>query len=267
MMIMMTELPVSAYMLFSGSSGNSLLISAYGDSILIDAGRSCGAIKKACRDVGVGTDTLRAVFITHEHHDHVSALDVMSRRLRLPVHITYDSLGAMKEKDACGEKDVVVPHPIVYTERVGKMTVTSFPTHHDSAASVGYIVDIEEAGVRIGLCTDTGYVDGDMLSLLSACTHVVLESNHDVEMLTHGPYPFYLKERILSGRGHLSNKDAAAAACSMLECGVRSFTLAHLSRENNTPQLALAAVRSKLDGVGAAYSLDAAPPYEPLRVV
>ena len=255
---------VSAYTLFSGSSGNSLCISAGGDSILIDAGRSCTAIKNACASVGVGTETLRAVFVTHEHHDHVSALDVMSRRLCVPVHMTYDSLSHMSDPY---DRGCVVPHPIMYTERVGCMTVMSFPTHHDSAASVGYIVDIEKSGVRIGLCTDTGFIDGDMLSLLSTCTHVVLESNHDVERLRHGSYPFYLKERILSDIGHLSNAAAADASRHMLECGVRSFTLAHLSRDNNTPETAFDTVKGALDEVGNEYSLDVAKRFEPLRVV
>ena len=255
---------IEAYTLYSGSSGNSVLVRAGSDAILIDCGKTAAALTRAVTSVGGSMNDVRAVFITHEHRDHVSALEVASKKYALPVHITADSLA-----EICGGhiRVCATPHPPVYTVKVGAMEVTSFRTHHDSVMSVGYTVGFDGSDIRLGLVTDTGHVSDDMIAALSGCTHVILESNHDVGMLTHGSYPFFLKERILSDRGHLSNDDAAELAGILQTRGAHTFMLAHISRENNTPDTALQTVEKALTESGMPYCLYAAAPDVPGKVI
>ncbi len=252
-----------AYTLYSGSSGNSVYIRAGEDAILIDGGKSSACLVRGVASVGGDMSAVRAIFVTHEHRDHVSALDVTSRKYRIPVHITEDSLTSLGS-ELCG---CAVPHTPMYSVNVGPFTVKSFPTHHDSACSVGYTVDIDGAGVRIGVLTDTGFVSGDMAEALFGCTHAVIEANHDVDMLMRGPYPPYLKSRILSNTGHLSNDAAAILARELLRRGTGSFLLAHISRENNTPALAMSTVGAALEGEGRPFSLNFAPHDAPARLI
>ena len=137
----------------------------------------------------------------------------------------------------------LVRHETCYRERVGEVEVISFRTPHDSRMSVGFRLEFEDEGERraIGFATDIGYVTDELRGGLCGCEAVVLESNHDVEMLMTGPYPYELKKRIRSNRGHLSNEDSALLAATLYESGTRSFLLAHLSEENNDPTLALEA--------------------------
>ncbi len=254
---------IEAYTLYSGSSGNSFYIRAGDDAILIDGGKSSACLVRSVSAVGGDMSAVRAIFVTHEHRDHVSALDVTARKYRIPVHITEGSLAALGT-ELCG---CAVAHTPIFSVKVGPFTVKSFPTHHDSACSVGYTVDIDGSSVRVGILTDTGFVSNDMKAALSGCTHAVIEANHDVGMLMRGTYPPYLKSRILSDRGHLSNEASASLARELLHGGTRSFILAHISRENNTPPLALRTVGDMLSGEGAPFSLTAAPPDSPARLI
>lgn len=255
-----------AYTLYSGSTGNSVYIRSGGDAILIDCGKTASALCRALSSVGGSIELVRAVFVTHEHRDHVSALPVIAGRYGVPIHITSDSLAALPEQDACRVREHAVPHAPLFSVTVGNMTVRSFPTRHDSAASVGYTVDIG-GDVRLGILTDTGCVTGEIADALSGCTHVILESNHDVGMLMRGSYPFFLKERILSDRGHLSNDAAASFAVALSGAGTRSFTLAHISRENNTPETALRTVSDALGRAGAHFTINAASFDCPVKVI
>lgn len=251
--------------LYSGSSGNSVLVGADGDYILIDAGRSAKALTCALAELGVNTGNIGAVFVTHEHCDHIAALDVLSKKHRIPVHITEDSASAIVGKDAMHAASVL--HPPLFSVRVGKMTVTSFRTSHDSAMSVGYTVDFDGSDVRFGLMTDTGIVSETMLDALSGATHVVLEANHDVGMLRTSPYPFTVRERIASARGHLSNEQSADAACRLAERGTESILLSHLSENCNIPDLAMSAVRRGLDAHGLSPELSVAARYGVTRLI
>ncbi|MBR0303811.1 MAG: MBL fold metallo-hydrolase, partial [Clostridia bacterium] len=198
-------------------------------------------------DAGCDVSQIDAIFITHEHSDHTSALASLLSRRDIPVHITAPSAENIKDPGAARERFVV--HPVSYTERIGSFTVTSFPLPHDSAAHVGYIIE-DDGGDRLGIATDMGRVTDEAVEHLSGCRRVMLEANHDVEMLKEGPYPSFLKQRVLSKRGHLSNADCAELACTLASNGCEVIALAHLSPENNVPTLAHAEVRRALDSSG-----------------
>ena len=224
--------------LYSGSTGNAFVISGPDGAILIDAGKNAKQLHAALSEARIDPTTLRAVFLTHEHNDHTAALSVFLKKHDLPVHLPSGCVYKLENDPAIAPH--LCAHPPVHTEIVAGMTITSFPTPHDSRASVGYRIEIPDKGstYRIGYATDIGYVSKDVEAGLWGCDAVVLESNHDIDMLTEGIYPDYLKQRILSRRGHLSNPDSAVFAARLCENGTKSLMLAHLSRENNTPDTA-----------------------------
>ena len=227
--------------LYSGSSGNAFLIVTPHTRLLIDAGKNTKALTRALCEVGCPIDSVDAIFITHDHRDHTSALPVLIKNHPMPVHAVAAtaqviSHGAPEELLRC-----LCIHNPLYCEKIGDVTVRSFITPHDSEFSVGYLLEIEdEQGDthKIGYATDLGYVTDDVREALTGCESVVLESNHDRDMLITGPYPYPLKERILSRYGHLSNEDCATLACELAEKGLRHLMLAHLSEQNNEPDIA-----------------------------
>ncbi len=251
--------------LYSGSSGNSVLVSYGGDSILIDAGRSAKAVTAAVSELGISPKSLSAVFVTHEHTDHIAALDVLSKRLALPIHISEDSLSAIVGKEHL--RASAVSHTPIFSINIGKMTVSSFRTSHDSAMSVGYTVDFDGSDVRLGLMTDTGRVTESMLDALAGSTHVILEANHDPQMLASSFYPYSVRERIASVHGHLSNSQSAEAALALAERGAEHFLLAHLSENANSPELAEWTVSRALAKAGASAALSVASRYSITRLI
>ncbi len=225
--------------LYSGSSGNSFLISTSEGTILIDAGKSARRLCKSLGDAGVSPSEIGAILVTHEHTDHISALPVFLKKHPVPVHLPVGCMYRLEK-----EADVLpclCPHAPIYTEEICGMKVTSFATPHDSHASVGYRIEVplDDGSIfRIGYATDIGYVNRSIEDALTGCDAVILESNHDPEMLHTGPYPYHLKTRIASRKGHLSNPDSALLASRLCAKGTKSLMLAHLSAENNTPELA-----------------------------
>ncbi len=230
--------------LYSGSSGNATLIKCGGANILIDAGKSCLALKKAIEAEGLTLDSIDAVFVTHEHTDHISALEVLCKKYKTPVHITEQSATSLYGYAA----ECAVVHTVGYTESLGGVTVESFPLPHDSRAHVGYRVTC--GGESFGLATDMGCITREAYDMLAGCENVVIEANHDIDMLRCGPYPYPLKKRILSNRGHLSNKECGRLAYYLAGCGTLRMLLAHISAENNTPSAAYTEVRRALDEGG-----------------
>lgn len=237
---------LSVYTLYSGSKGNSIYLRVGDTELIIDAGLTCGALKSALGQVGSAPERLDAVFVTHEHSDHVSALNVFSKRYAVPIHMTEQSASEIKCSPA-----FVVRHDPLYSVTLADCEVSSFVTPHDSRMSVGYIIRTDYGNV--GIATDLGYVSEDIIETLSFCNSVVLESNHDIEMLRRGPYPPSLKQRIMSRFGHLSNKSCADAAAYLASCGVKNIMLAHLSEHNNTPELAYLQTRQMLDRTGYSF--------------
>jgi len=222
--------------LYSGSKGNATLICAGGAKVLIDAGRSARVLAAALTEAGVSPEELDAIFVTHEHVDHTAALAVFSRQYRVPVHITEPSAAILLTEPDLAACAVV--HPPLYTVEIAGLRVSTFVSSHDSAACVGFRLDCADAA--IGYATDSGYVTDGMRAALTGCDTVVLECNHDPDMLRTGRYPAELKRRIASRMGHLSNLDCAAFAAELAEAGMRRLMLAHLSPENNTPETAYA---------------------------
>lgn len=228
--------------LYSGSKGNCTFISAGGANILIDAGRSAKALCSALCSIGVDIDDIDAIFITHEHNDHVSALQVLSHKHKIPIHILLNS--ALVFNGLCDERlcDCLHMHRgDGFEVEINGLKVKAFPTPHDSRAAVGYRLTFKGEGgeeISLAVSTDTGCVTDTMRENLLGCSAVVIESNHDLQMLEDGPYPYDLKQRIRSKRGHLSNSDCAALASELYENGTEHIMLAHLSEENNLPELA-----------------------------
>ena len=227
--------------LYSGSSGNSVYVGNENGGFLIDAGKNARALCRALADAKISEDSIKAIFITHEHGDHISALPVFLKKHRIPVHITTASAPKLIAQLSDDLLECVCVHPPLFSERVGDFSVKSFPTPHDSRMSVGYHIDLDLGGENhsIGYATDVGHVTENVRLGLLGCESVVVESNHDVEMLLSGPYPYDLKHRIMSDFGHLSNGSCAELCSFLAEHGTKNFLLAHLSEQNNMPEIAL----------------------------
>lgn len=231
--------------LASGSKGNCTYIEGRSGAFLIDAGLSAKETFSRMAQAGCTPDTIEAIIVTHEHGDHVKGLDVLARKLACPVYATAGTLGDFLGHRRTSVKPLetrVCRYNDAFT--VAGMTVTPFATSHDAAEPCGFTV--QDDGLTLGYCTDTGVVTAGMLARLSACDGLVLESNHCPEMLANGPYPESLKRRIRSDHGHLSNP-AAAAVLRQMGRDVPPVILSHLSEINNTPEKARASAR---DGLG-----------------
>ena len=235
----------SVYTLYSGSSGNAVYFNLCGHEFLIDAGKSARSLCHSLCEIGADISGIEAIFITHEHTDHIGALEVLTKKHHIPVHVCGRSALKLKNLGKSGLNGCIVEHPPIYETALGDVKIKSFVTPHDSMGSVGYRIEFDEdnEGERvchaIGLATDIGHIDDSIRQGLCGCQDVILESNHDIDMLVCGPYPEMLKMRIMSPRGHLSNSDCAAFAAELCEKGTRNILLAHLSEENNEPALAL----------------------------
>ena len=225
------------FTLYSGSGGNAAYIESGDSAILIDAGKNAKKLCAALAEIGSSIDKIDAIFITHDHADHTSALEILSKKHDIPIHITERSAEIFEGERYAHLRKRLVVHPPLFEVEVGAMRVRSFVTPHDSKMSVGYRIELE--GCSVGVATDLGHVSEAVSGALLGCQAVMLESNHDIDMLENGPYPAFLKQRILSRRGHLSNSDSALFAAQLAAKGTKSFLLAHLSGENNTPSLAL----------------------------
>ena len=239
---------ITAYTLYSGSSGNCVYVKTPDTEILFDAGVSARAVEKGLNDVQSSLSHIQAIFVTHEHSDHIKGLEVISKKHHIPTHMVTASARALIRNPQASLLNDLYLHPSVFSVKFGNTTVRSFPTPHDSAASVGYTVEYEENGKteKFGLATDIGHITEDIASSLIGSGAVVIEANHDVNMLFAGPYPYHLKLRILSDKGHLSNDDCAKFTRFLAENGTKHFVLAHLSKENNYAPIAENAVRSAI---------------------
>lgn len=222
--------------LFSGSSGNSYYIGTAAGGILVDAGRSAKQLTEMMLRCGIEKEKIQAIFVTHEHSDHVSGLRVLASRQHIPVFASGGTLAALEQMNCLNDKITYGTIEDGGMECAG-MYIKPFHTSHDSAESVGYRIDTPD-GRRIGISTDLGYMSDEVRAALCGTDLLVIESNHDIGMLSNGPYPYPLKKRILSQTGHLSNTACADELCGFAQKGTTRFVLAHLSAENNTPELA-----------------------------
>ncbi|MCY6485251.1 MBL fold metallo-hydrolase [Clostridium aestuarii] len=222
--------------LYSGSSGNSIFISSKRGNILIDAGLSGKSIEKALKDINKDPNDVDGIFITHEHIDHVKGVGVMSRRYNIPIYaneLTWKgmakNIGKIKEENIkIAEKNKNI--------NVKDMNICSYRIPHDAADPVGYTVSY--GNKKVSIATDLGYFSKEVKEAIKDSNVVLLESNHDVEMVKFGPYPYTLKRRILSDIGHLSNDDCGKAILDMIKYNCKRVILGHLSKTNNYPELA-----------------------------
>lgn len=229
------------YPLFSSSKGNSTYIGTKNDGILIDDGVSFSRLKAALEVNGLSVESIRAVFVTHEHSDHIKGLSVLTKKIKAPVFARGLTLEYLLRAGALngdyGElKD---------GEEVCGVRIEWFDTPHDSQQSCGYKLTFKD-GRTAAVCTDLGHVTEEIEAALTGAECVLLEANYDVEMLRNGSYPYYLKERIFSGRGHLSNNDSGSFAARLIKGGTEKIILGHLSQENNRPEIAESTVESCL---------------------
>ena len=244
---------MTLHTLSSGSQGNCLLLSDGGTHILVDAGISTRRIKTGLARLGLSMDELDGILITHEHTDHISGLATLIKHHAVPLYASPGTARQLAYRLA-GVEPLLRPRDPGTEFCIGSCRVTAFATSHDAAQSMDYRID---GSGSVGILTDTGYVTPEAEEVLPGVGMLVLESNHDVEWLLSGPYPYYLKQRIAGRCGHLSNDDAAAFARRMAESGTRRFVLAHLSRENNTPARALQVMETALAGLNVL--VDVAP--------
>ncbi len=240
----------------SGSSGNAALVISGQTRLLIDMGISCRRICQSLSSVGLKPDDLTAILITHEHIDHKKGLAVYIRKYAVPVYCTPGTARQLV-RSVDGLETMLHTIPLHETLRWPDIDVDVLPTSHDCPESSAFHFTTPDG--RIGYLTDTGYIPVKTAQRMLGADLLVLESNHDLNTLWAGSYPYALKVRISSDQGHLSNAEAAAFAAASAQAGTSTILLAHLSRENNTPALALETVRRALAETGWTGRLAVAP--------
>lgn len=235
--------------LASGSKGNSTYISTTGGDILVDAGISCKALLAAINEAGADLGKIKAVAVTHTHSDHICGLKTFLKTTNVPLAASGETLKYLSQNNIIpsGTKVVCVDEGTV---DFGDVALTYFKTSHDAIGSGGYVITLPD-GRRTAVCTDLGVMTDSVRDNLFGCEAVLIESNHDIEMLRRGPYPAQLKLRILSDTGHLSNNACAVELPELLKRGTTRIILGHLSQENNTPLLARSTACSTLAAIGA----------------
>ena len=244
----------TVHTLASGSSGNALVLSWDGGHILVDAGISCRRVRQGLQALGLDLSDLDAVCVTHTHSDHISGLQTLLKHTDCPICASPAAGRDLLRRMVLLEDRLQEAEGTFF---VKDCAVTAFPISHDAPGPRGYRFDTPDGS--FGLLTDSGLVTAEAEAVLPGVSLAVLEANHDVEAVRSGPYPYFLKERILGPGGHLRNEDAAAFAVTLARAGAREIVLAHLSQENNTPAMALRAVETALSAAGLSPRLSAAP--------
>ena len=252
---------LTIFPLASGSKGNSLFVSWGKNSILIDAGLSGIEIERRLNARNQSPENLTAILVTHEHSDHIRGVGILSRRYNIPVYIsnnTYkkaaSNLGKLADFQLfnCGK-----------SFKIDNMEISPFTISHDAVDPAGFT--LEQNSKKIGIATDLGVATNLVKEYLKNCSFLYLESNHDPDMLINGPYPWYLKQRIKSKQGHLSNIDTKELLSELNNENLKHVTLAHLSEENNTPEKAFNAAKAGLNDSNV--EIEVAMPHKPGKLV
>jgi len=246
--------------LASGSKGNSIFIDGPEGSLIVDAGLSAREIMRRLADVGAAPERLSGILVTHDHSDHLRGVRVLAKRLGLTVYGTAKTLRAAGFPDSTGVR--VVKSGEEFT--AAGFTIKPFSLPHDAQDPVGYL--LARDGVKIGIATDLGCATALVRRRLAGCDMLVLESNYDESMLLEGPYPWFLKQRIRSRKGHLSNEASSQILSELLHPGMQRVILAHLSEVNNCPEAALDEAAGVLGGRGNGVELTAAGMADPTPV-
>jgi len=234
----------------SGSSGNCFYIGNAMHGVLIDAGVSVRTTRKRLKDIGIDFENLYGIFITHDHYDHIKVVSKLGEKHNIPIYSTptifegINRIPHVRPKLYNNRNNIAINEPV----RLGEFTVTAFPVSHDGTENVGYT--IEYRGKRFTLATDLGYICENAAQHIRAANYLVIESNFDEEMLENGSYPEFLKRRINSPTGHLSNRQTAEFLSDNFHAGLKHIFLCHLSLQNNTPQKAYECTAEKLKNKG-----------------
>lgn len=243
--------------LASGSTGNATIVQCDDATVLVDAGLSAKKLEELMRERGVAGHHVDAIVVTHEHSDHIKGLGAFARKFNLPIYANEQTWGAMERHvgQIATEKRVMIETG--ETVSFGSMRTTSYAISHDAAEPVGYVFD--DNGVKLSLATDLGYVSDKVQRMIEDSDVLVLESNHDVELLRMGRYPWNIKRRILSDMGHLSNEAAGEALCRLYTDRTKRVYLAHLSLDHNQMDLAKLTVNNILESNGLFFRKDEYP--------
>ncbi len=249
----------------SGSRGNSTLLASGATRLLVDVGFSAREAARRLDSLGIEAESVTGIVVTHDHGDHTRGVGVFSRRFGTPIHLTRPT------SEACARL-LNGKEPLRFYEpgrafEVGTLRVEPFMTAHDAVDPVAVTVTSPRSGARVGIATDLGRPTAGIRHSLSGCDFLVLEANHDEQMLRSGPYPVSVQARIASSHGHLSNHAAADFARELLHPGLLGIFLAHLSQECNRAELAHRVVREKLEATGWKGLLEVAGQDEPTRLI
>lgn len=230
-------------LLASGSKGNAIFVEVGDTRLLVDAGLSAREITSRLASIGVDGNDIDAILISHEHTDHTRGAGTLARKLKIPLLASYPT---SRESARILGKMTCVEFESGYPFAIKDIQIDPFPITHDACDPVGFVIESHEG--KVGIATDLGCATGLVRDKLKGCRMLVLESNHDEEMLLNGPYPWHLKQRIKSRHGHLSNEDSAALLDELVHHGLAAVFLAHLSEVNNDPAVALDVTERLLAG-------------------
>ena len=231
----------------SGSKGNASFVFTDNTLVLIDAGISFKELKNQCDIVGIDLDRLDAVFITHEHIDHIKGLKALSSELNIPIYMNPTSyrVACQKVGEILHVQEEEFIHPIIIKD----LEVSAFRHSHDAAYTQGF--RISDGLKNLVMATDLGRITPGVYKNMQMADFLYIESNYDKEMLKNGPYPYFLKARINGANGHLSNNDCSSTIVELIKEGKERFMLAHLSETNNTPSCALSTLKGALESIHA----------------
>lgn len=230
----------------SGSSGNCIYIGSDDTHILVDAGVSNKRIEQGLNEIGIRGSDLCGILITHEHSDHIKGLGILARKYGIPVYSARETIEEIRGIKSLGDYPDELLHPVCHDVDfcIGDLLVKPFGVDHDAARPLAYRVQCERKSVAVA--TDMGHYSQYIIDHLQGLDALLLESNHDVKMLEAGPYPYYLKRRILGDHGHLSNENAGRLLSCILHDNLKHIFLGHLSKENNYEELAYETVRLEI---------------------
>lgn len=231
----------------SGSSGNCIYVGSEATHLLVDVGISGKRTESGLHELGLTGRDMDGILITHEHSDHISGLGVLARKYEIPIYATAGTIEAMRYDKSLGNLEEGLFREVQEDKKLTIKDLTVNPMHisHDAAQPVGY--RISYGNKKVAVCTDLGVYNDYTVECLKGMDALLLEANHDVNMLQVGPYPYYLKQRILGDRGHLSNENSGRLLCRILHDNLKTVLLGHLSKENNLPELAYESVRMEIN--------------------
>lgn len=230
----------------SGSSGNCIYVGSEATHLLVDVGISGKRTEAGLKELDICPKDLDGILVTHEHADHMAGIGVMARKYEIPIYATQGTIKAIKECSSVGkiDEDLFIEVKADNKLTIKDIMVNPMRISHDAAEPVAY--RLSYGAKKVAICTDLGIYNDYTVECLKGMDALLIEANHDVNMLQVGPYPYYLKQRILGDRGHLSNENSGKLLSRILHDGLRNIILGHLSKENNLPELAYEAVRMEI---------------------